>query len=371
MSSCSALYSFNEFQFAPDDVPEDLAAKDNGVEDAPAGQDAGADVSSIDAAPPEDTVVQDASVDVLPPADVAACMTPVAIHGGPNVCVTLGCPTDLCTTPDLHAVGGTNLRNLWAVGEYGVIYRFDGVAWLLENAGTSSDSLNGVLPFSGGVWAVGDNGVILGRLDTGSWVRTTSRTTQDLLGIAGSPSGFAVWAVGRHGVILSTTSGSLDSWREVLSPTSDDLVAISVADGYGLMASVGGSLFRKASTAASWSLLPTLGGVRNLHPTDVSVFASGQAWVSAAEGLFRLSGSTLTQSPTLMPGAAILSVWGDQNNATAIIRGSREVLIFNSGSTSLQDTDVNGLETLDQTLDTNTLVGVGRAGAVNFFRGGP
>ena len=60
----------------------------------------------------------------------------------------------------LQAVGGPSVGDFWAVGSYGVIQRWNGSTWKLEQSGTL-DALRGVWASStSNAWVVGNVGTI-------------------------------------------------------------------------------------------------------------------------------------------------------------------------------------------------------------------
>ena len=61
----------------------------------------------------------------------------------------------------LWGVWGTDLTHVWAVGEGGSIFRWDGRTWASQVSGTQQ-VLHGIWRTDAGhVWAVGSNGTVL------------------------------------------------------------------------------------------------------------------------------------------------------------------------------------------------------------------
>jgi len=62
--------------------------------------------------------------------------------------------------PVLTAVGGCSSADIWAVGDAGAIVHYDGSRWSSLDSGTTN-SLHGVRCSPGGVWVVGEGGIVL------------------------------------------------------------------------------------------------------------------------------------------------------------------------------------------------------------------
>ena len=88
----------------------------------------------------------------------------------------------------------------WAVGLGGALLTEDAGGWAAESSMTTAD-LYAACTDTSAVWAVGRQGVIRRILLLGSWMGTSSGTTQDLRSIHGS-SGSNVWTVGDANTVL-------------------------------------------------------------------------------------------------------------------------------------------------------------------------
>lgn len=106
-------------------------------------------------------------------------------------------------------VGGTSLRsvsgqaadNVWAVGLNSVAFRFDGLTWKSQPAGTASTpALNSVWTVDANTaWAVGDGGSIF-KWSGSTWDLQPSPTASDLNGVWSG--GQQTWIVGNNGTVL-------------------------------------------------------------------------------------------------------------------------------------------------------------------------
>ena len=94
----------------------------------------------------------------------------------------------------IRDIDGSSLNNVWAVGNGGNTWRWEGVAWESVPSGTAIQ-LNAVVVIAeSDVWAVGNDGAIL-HWDGATWDQMVSPVTNDLFALwAISPND--VWAVG-------------------------------------------------------------------------------------------------------------------------------------------------------------------------------
>jgi uncharacterized protein YjdB len=115
--------------------------------------------------------------------------------------VNLWAPMSSTTTANLNGVWGTSSVNVYAVGDGGVIRRWNGVTWQTQTSNTTAN-LTGVWGSSASnVYAVGGNGT-LQRYNGTAWGLAGSGTTANLL---------SVWGAGPNSVFL----GGVD---RILSP---------------------------------------------------------------------------------------------------------------------------------------------------------
>ncbi len=123
----------------------------------------------------------------------------------------------------LNALSMLSAGDGWAVGSAGVILHWDGVAWRRVDSPTqqSLSSVSAAAPND--VWVVGADGVML-HWDGIRWIEFSAtphhlRSVQMLSPVDG-------WAVGHGGTILRWDGSD---WLPVASPTTDDLVSLSMA----------------------------------------------------------------------------------------------------------------------------------------------
>jgi len=146
----------------------------------------------------------------------------------------------------VYALAVRSTNEAYAVGHGGLALRFDGQLWnvelaavpesesftlediaatspsILEAPQLTGQDLRAVWQVSeGDVWAAGNNGVLLHRLDS-KWTLVPSGTPKHLRGIWGSGN-TDVWAVGNAGTILHYNG---NAWTKVDSPVESNLTAI-------------------------------------------------------------------------------------------------------------------------------------------------
>jgi hypothetical protein len=99
----------------------------------------------------------------------------------------------------LNALWGTSSRDVYAVGDQGVVIRYDGSKWTVLNCG--GEKLNAVWSSSPqNVLAVGSAGTVM-RYDGRRWATMPTGTAAELLGIWGRAP-YDVYVVGEGGMVL-------------------------------------------------------------------------------------------------------------------------------------------------------------------------
>lgn len=134
----------------------------------------------------------------------------------------------------LNAIWGSSSRDLYAVGEYGMVLHYDGRKWSVVRFGEER-GFTGVWGNSAGhVFAVGHGGAIV-HYDGKRWSRMASGTSERLNAVWGRTR-YDVYAVGEAGTVLHFDGRE---WSSILSGTDqtlrgvwgDRLQAFAVGDG--------------------------------------------------------------------------------------------------------------------------------------------
>lgn len=270
------------------------------------------------------------------------------------------------TQNTLYGVSGSSYHDVWAVGENGTIFHFDGTTWFSVSSGTTQHlyAVHAITPSL--AYAVGQGGIIL-QWDGGTWKPNLSPTIEDLHGVSGSSPPVAA---GNNGVIVRHQSGI--TWTLDASPVVTDLYGLAIhdADGTGFSVGLSGTLL--FYDGASWSIvLPPVAHnlyaicrLPNGHYYAVGdlgeiLYYNGTTWVSQTSGvtypLYAIGGmvDTLMFAGGSMEPMVVYNGTAWANNATlqhlsnldgiwanAVddmwIVGDRSVLVHWNGSTWTQ-----------------------------------
>jgi cysteine-rich repeat protein len=192
-------------------------------------------------------------------------------YGGGRVACRSDCELDVsrCWTPGWSvapAMTNRTLRGLWrasrklrlAVGDGGLILRYDGTSWNPMASGTLSD-LHGVWGFAeDAIVAVGAGGSVL-RFDGTAWTVQDSGVTADLSAIWGSSTDH-LFAVGASGTVLRWNG---NAWSAIPTGTAADLRAVwGVAPDHVYAVGSGGTVLHCNASAC----IPVVSGTsRDLH----------------------------------------------------------------------------------------------------------
>lgn len=146
------------------------------------------------------------------------------------------------TTADLHDVWGFTWDDIYTVGEFGLVFHFDGQTWSRVPGIPTWQTLNAVWGSGpNDIFAIGDFGTIL-HYDGAQWVMQYSGTAEDLQGLWGRNDS-DVYAVGFGSTILHYDGVG---WTSESSGVAEDLLSVAGApDQDGTMSVwIGGSAGR-------------------------------------------------------------------------------------------------------------------------------
>jgi photosystem II stability/assembly factor-like uncharacterized protein len=164
--------------------------------------------------------------------------------------------------------------------------RWNGIEWNAYESLTNK-TLNAVCAISSNsAWAVGEGGVII-RWDgaTTYWKKPTSPTTSTLNSLSQTGEN-DVWAVGNSGTIIHWNGAT---WSTVSSPTTSRLRTIFMANSTsGWAAGDGGTLLRwDGNTWTSFPLSPSPGDI-----TALSMLSSSEGWLTSNSVIMRWNGTS-------------------------------------------------------------------------------
>jgi hypothetical protein len=267
--------------------------------------------------------------------------------------------TSLRSGGRLHALAYDGAGQTWAVGDDGLIWRYDRIEWYQYAPHTSNDlyAVDALSPTL--IWAAGEQGALL-HFDGVAWLNASSPTTMPLFSLAliAPDDG---WAVGGGGTILRYDG--LD-WQKVSTPGHDWLYDVDMAaDGTGWAVGWGGAIWRY--DGATWQVVdsPTSHWLR-----AVSVIGPEEAWAVGSEGtiLHYTSGQWhLFPSPT---PARLLDVHFDGPDDGWAVGGDGTVLRYDgSGWHALPQPALADLRALNWAGSDYGLA-VGNGGSVACYR---
>ena len=222
--------------------------------------------------------------------------------------ITYATPSSGVTTI-LRDVWGADTSNIWAVGDGGVILKWNGTAWAAQTSGTTANLLRVWGTDASNVWAVGASGTIR-KWNGSTWSAQTSGTTNILRSVHGSSS-TNVWAAGDSGTILKWNG---TAWAVQTSGITNILNAVWVVDASNVWAAGSGGLIRywNGTTWASQTTNTSF-ALNGLWGTSTS-----SLWAAGASGtLLKWNGSTWTAQVSAAT-ASITAISGtDSSNLCA------------------------------------------------------
>ncbi len=248
---------------------------------------------------------------------------------------------DVRLTDRFNAVHGTAADDVWAVGERGLVFHFDGRAWTRVDVGVLEE-LNDVFAVSRtDVWVVGDNGSIAHFFD-GLWTRVTGVVPMEIGG-GGLPDLVSVAAASGDGEVWILPDGPVDvggvtsehaalrytlgTWSVIERPDPGSAeVAVVLRDGQGFILHDNDL---QAQRGASWANVEPPVRASLLTFRDASLDAQGRLWVVASQitpsraRVFRSSGSAWSEldgdglSDPLF-GTDLAAIWADGDQAWAV-----------------------------------------------------
>ena len=291
------------------------------------------------------------------PLPVNFTLTGTAVNGTDYDSGVVWAPQASGVSTGLRAVWGSDASNVWAVGDGGVILKWNGTTWTAQTSGTTN-ALRAVWGTSAtSVWAVGDNGTVL-KWDGSTWNAQTSGTTNALRGVWGL-SATSVWAVGDNGTILKWNG---TTWAAQTSGVATALYAVWGFDTTHVWAVGAGGVVRfwnNATWAAQTSgTTETLRGVWGTSATSI--------WACGTAGKIIKGSGTTWSAQTSNTTLDLTSIWGsDANNLWASGNTGTITRTTNGGSawTAQISNAAQPLSSIRGT-DANNIWAVGDAGVI-------
>lgn len=227
-------------------------------------------------------------------------------------------PVDIAPRQAIFATAGVNSQSIWAVGQGGLILRWNGQRWQREdNPDPQGRELYGIAVSSSDVWAVGNAGVVLRRSLSSSagWTLIELPRPDRLNAVAATAN--SVVAVGNAGALWRYPL-ALGKWADQ-SFRSEDLLA-AFARGQqvwiGGKAGVNGRTIFEAEdqTLMTWTpqILPTTATIRALWGGQDS-----RTWAAGDGVILTLSGGNWSPS-YVNPATTLVAGWGDGQMGWAV-----------------------------------------------------
>lgn len=220
---------------------------------------------------------------------------------------------------DIYAAGPTNA---FAVGDFGLIYRFNGATWATMTSPVSTN-LNAVWGRSANdIFAVGDSGTIL-HYNGSAWQAMASPTSDNLHSVWGfATPGYPVYAGGRDGDILKYNGGTWSFMQTGLSDGDFDYTIIYGIWGYSItnLYAVGyktgdntEDIYLKSTDGSTWQQFtgPTGSDIpAATFPVAIWGSVGGNMYVGGKSGIYRLTNGAGSWSANLYPGE-VADIWGN------------------------------------------------------------
>lgn len=187
-------------------------------------------------------------------------------------------------TSTLRDVWGADTSNIWAVGDGGVILKWNGTAWAAQTSGTTANLLRVWGTDASNVWAVGASGTIR-KWNGSTWSAQTSGTSNTLRSVHGSSTS-NVWAVGDTGTALKWNGST---WAVQTSGVTNPFNAVWSVDASNVWVGASGGLIRFWNgTAWATQTTNTSNALTGLWGTSTS-----SLWAAGAGGtILKWNGTT-------------------------------------------------------------------------------
>lgn len=224
------------------------------------------------------------------------------------------------TTVILDEVWGSSGSNVFAVGRYGNILRYNGGSWASMTKVNNQDLFGVWGSSASNVFAVGWSGTIL-HYNGSSWTSMTSPTSNWIEGVWGS-SGTNVFAVGGYGTILRYNGSS---WSSMTSPTTNSLYSVWGSSSSNVFAvGYNGTILRY--NGSTWSAMSS-GTTSFLYhvwgSSGSDVFAVG------SDGTILHYNGSSWSSMTSPTTSSLYGLWGSSGSDVFAVGRDGKILHYN------------------------------------------
>ncbi len=242
--------------------------------------------------------------------------------------------------------------NVFAVGNSGLIYHYNGTDWAEMTSPVAVDLRAVWGRAANEIFAVGNNGTII-RYNGTDWKQMNSPVSTDLYCVWGfSDSNGLVYAGGRNGEILQYSSGT---WTRMETPEYDGIWRYSIiydiwgtssnlyAVGWGTDNSTVFDIFLSNTGGNSWVKETGFSVTGFLRPESVLGFAGGDVYIGGHLGVYRLNNGDWGDSQQIVSGDDTYDIWGASQESIWFVGGVRD------GGGSLIHYNGNSLSTISTT----------------------
>ena len=268
-------------------------------------------------------------------------------------------------TEDLQAIHGNGADNIVAVGLNATAVRWNGTTWSAENLPNGvTDDLYGLwMAGSGVAVAVGERGRIL-RYNGSVWVSQVSGAGNGvILNAVWGSAGNSVWAVGTGGVVRFWDGSD---WSAQTSGITTDLRSVQGSGANSVWATGNGGdmLFFNGTT---WSA-QTSGTNQDLLGLSV-VTASNVVAVGNRRASARWNGTTWTSTVAALPNVAFPAIWSADDDRVWFGGANGVIVRWNGTGFVNTATGTNRAINALWGLDHNNLWAVGSNGTILKWNG--
>ena len=195
----------------------------------------------------------------------------------------------------------------------------------------------------GEAFAVGARGAILRRTPSGSWSKEVSPTPEDLHALTAGSQSARLYAVGGRGTVVACANGS-GVWSVEATPTHEDLYAVAACPGGFCAVGARGTVLRRSDDTGTWSRIDA-GTSVDLH--GIAGWVSAPATPSSAPsiGTFVVGdqGTILVQRAPFGRSEAGPAAWTKEDSHTtenlraASFLGYRVIVVGGQGTVLRRD----------------------------------
>lgn len=276
---------------------------------------------------------------------------------------------------DIYSVAADNC---YAVGNYGLIYHYDGSSWT-EMESPVAVNLNGIWGRTADdIFAVGNDGTILW-YNGSKWQKLSSPTSSHLFSIWGFDQlGSQVYAGGRNGEVLVYKGGT---WTHMDTPLADgiwnyttinaiwgesssNLYAVGQTEG-----DVNSDVYLRYSGGASWVREYPFGKTStSAKPGFVKGFVDHDVYIAGRDGTYRLTNGDWSSWEKLSP-ISFDDMWGASHESIWFVSADGIMRYNGKTSTVLDAAPVPSGSRIWGTSDTDLFLVTGSDGEIIHFQG--